>query len=852
MLHGRQALRLLRRSRRQGAVPRGARRRRVRADRRGRSEPRCDPGRGLPRLLRGAGHPGRRPPLAGEAARAHRQAGPLPGPVALPRRSRAGRQRLRRRGDRQLRADQAADRRARAAGLGVRVRPDAAAVRAARVDPRADLADADLPRPAEHRTGRGARRAGAGVPRPRAHRGRHRRLAAPAGDRLRRRPGRVPGRALHRRRVPLRLGRRHAGPDQGPGRPAADRRARRDRPRPRGGRRRDRADPRLPAHHAAHRRGGAPARRHAEGGVRRHPRGAGPPVRRLADLRALPALRRVPDLGRVLRRRAPGDLDSRARPRRVGRAAGMSHPVTDAPPVLVLGCGPVGQTTALLLARWGLPVVVLDGRPERDLIGSKAICQQRDVLDVWDAVGVGAEIARRGVTWTTARTFHRDAELFSFTFADRGRSPFPPFVNISQCETEALLDERIAAEDRIDVRWGHEVTGVEQDDSGVTVTCANGTSVRGSYAVACPGPRSDELRSALGLTFEGETFDDHFLICDIRTDLPGWETERRFYFDPEWNPGRQVLIHPCPDSTFRIDWQVPPEFDLAAQEASGGLDRRIRQVIGDRPYEVVWKSVYRFHSRVVDRMRVGRVLVAGDAAHLVSPFGARGLNSGVLDAENAAWKIAFVLRGWAPESLLDSYHDERHAAALENIEVTGATMRFLVPGSEADPRRRLDVLERPATDAQARAQVDSGRLAEPFWYVDSPLTTPDPTRPFPGRPARGDVPVPAPGVLVPDCPVIVPDRPDLVRLRQLAREGVTVLLGDDAPLPHGLPADLPVAVHRIADLDPTPVLGEALGARPDEIWVLRPDAHVAAVLPRAADVTPAVARLLARAVPVPA
>ncbi|MGY1631107.1 FAD-dependent monooxygenase [Geodermatophilus sp. SYSU D01186] len=538
-------------------------------------------------------------------------------------------------------------------------------------------------------------------------------------------------------------------------------------------------------------------------------------------------------------------------------------------PVLVVGAGPVGQTTALLLARWGLRVVVLDGRAERDAIGSKAICQQRDVLDVWDAVGVGAEVARRGVTWTTARTFHHDTELFSFRFADRGRSPFPPFVNISQCETERLLDERIAAEPLIEVRWGHRVTGIRQDDAGVTLTCADGRSVRGSYAVACPGPRSDEVRSALGLTFDGETFDDHFLICDIRTDLPGWETERRFYFDPVWNPGRQVLIHPCPDSTFRIDWQVPPDFDLATEEASGGLDRRIRQVIGDRPYEIVWKSVYRFHSRVVDRMRVGRVLVAGDAAHLVSPFGARGLNSGVLDAENAAWKIAFVLRGWAPESLLDSYHAERHAAALENIEVTGATMRFLVPGSEAEARHRLDVLERAATDPAARAQVDSGRLAEPFWYVDSPLTTPDERRPFPGRPARGDVPVPAPGVLVPDCPVTVAGRPDVVRLRQLVREGVTVLVGDDAEVPALPPASsqgpaassrvaggkevlpLPVAVHRIRDLDPGPVLRAALGARPDEVWVLRPDGHVAAVLTRTADVAPAVARLLARPVPTP-
>src|SRR3954447_20929122 len=169
----------------------------------------------------------------------------------------------------------------------------------------------------------------------------------------------------------------------------------------------------------------------------------------------------------------------------------MNTPVPG-PPVLVLGCGPVGQTAALLLARWGLPVVVLDARPERDPIGSKAICQQRDVLDVWDTVGVGAEVARRGVTWPTARTFHRDKELFSFQFADRGRSPFPPFVNISQCETERLLDERIAEEPLIDVRWGSRVVGIHQDDDGVTLTCATadgeGQQVRGSYAVACPGP----------------------------------------------------------------------------------------------------------------------------------------------------------------------------------------------------------------------------------------------------------------------------------------------------------------------------------------------------------------------------
>jgi 3-(3-hydroxy-phenyl)propionate hydroxylase len=525
-------------------------------------------------------------------------------------------------------------------------------------------------------------------------------------------------------------------------------------------------------------------------------------------------------------------------------------------PVLVLGAGPVGQTTALLLARWGVPTMVLDRRPERDAVGSKAICQQRDVLDVWEAVGAGRRIAEEGVTWTTARTFHRDAELFHHTFADAGRSPFPPFVNISQSRTEQVLDERIAAEPLVDLRWGHDVVAVEQDPDGVAVRLADGRALRGSYLVVCAGARSDELRSLLGVRFDGHSFDDRFLICDIRTDLPGWATERRFWFDPDWNPGRQVLIHPCPDSTFRIDWQVPAGYDLDAEAASGALDARIRAIIGDRGYEIVWSSVYRFHSRVVDRMRRGRVLIAGDAAHLVSPFGARGLNSGVGDAENAAWKIAFVGRGWAPEALLDSYHDERHAAACENIAVTTATMDFLVPPDEERARHRADVLARAAHDPAARAAVDSGRLAEPFWYADSPLTTPDPRRPFAGRPPRGQVPPAGPGVLLPDGPVVRPDGARN-RLRALARDGFLLLTGptSDATAARAAAADAPGPVRVLAlgaidsdAIDSDGTLAAALAARDDEVWVVRPDAHVAAVLaaPTRHDITAALDRAAAR------
>src|SRR5215475_4932075 len=450
-----------------------------------------------------------------------------------------------------------------------------------------------------------------------------------------------------------------------------------------------------------------------------------------------------------------------------------------APLVAVLGNGPVGQTAALMLARWGLPVVLLDQRPHRDAAGSKSIVQQRDVLDAWDAVGAGRRIAGEGVTWTTARTFYRDAELFSLTFAGNEEARFPPFVNISQSRTEQILDERIAAQPLISVRWDHKVTGLAQDAAGVTLACATSggpVALRADYVVACAGARGDEVRAMLGASFDGQSFGDLFLICDIRTDLPGWARERRFYFDPPWNPGRQVLIHPCPDSTYRVDWQVPAGFD----ETAGAQDTRIRQIIGDRPYQVVWSSVYRFSSRVADRMRAGRVLLAGDLAHQLSPFGARGLNSGVQDAENASWKIAFVLRGWAPDALLDSYHAERHAAACENLEVTSATMRFLVPGTDAERRHRLATLEAAVADPAARAAVDSGRLAEPFWYAASPLTTPDPGRPFAGRPSRGAVPPPGPGILVPDVPIFAAERAGAGTLRTHAREGFVLLCASGA------------------------------------------------------------------------
>jgi 3-(3-hydroxy-phenyl)propionate hydroxylase len=529
-------------------------------------------------------------------------------------------------------------------------------------------------------------------------------------------------------------------------------------------------------------------------------------------------------------------------------------------PVVVIGNGPVGETTSLLLARWGIPVIVLDGRPERDRIGSKAICQQRDVLDVWEACGVGRQLANEGVTWSTARTYYQDQELFHLTLADAGHSEFPPFVNISQSRTEEVLAEKIAATPLIEQRWGHTVNTISQDASGVTLTChtVDGeVEVWAPYVVMAAGSHAGELRRQLGIAFPGRSYDDRFLICDIRAELPGWERERRFYFDPSWNPGRQVLIHPTPGSVFRIDWQVPDHVDLDEEERSGALNQRIRAIIGpDVDYAIVWTSLYTFHGRRAERMKAGRVFLAGDCAHLMAPFGARGLNSGVHDAENVAWKLAFVLRGWAPGALLQTYDTERMAAAAENLEISETTMRFLVPQNAEERAHRLDVLERALSDPEARHQVDSGRMYEPFWYVDSPLTTPCPSRPFAGRPPRGQVPPPLPGVIVPDTPITDPEHPKASRLRDIARDGLLLLVADDvAPaavqaFAAGLTA-VPVRTVALRTLTRNGRLAAMLGARLGEAWVVRPDGYIAAVVPAAdrAIVAGAILRVLALPVP---
>lgn len=479
-------------------------------------------------------------------------------------------------------------------------------------------------------------------------------------------------------------------------------------------------------------------------------------------------------------------------------------------PVVIVGAGPVGLAGALLLARHGVPSVVLEALPARQAIGSRSICVQRDVLDILERVGLGRTLVDAGVTWYTGRIYYQRHEVFTITFPETGTGDFPPFVNISQTDVELLLESQVRASPLIDLRYHHRVVGLSSDEFGVDVvvsTVDGERTFRGTHCLAADGGRS-VVRELLGLSFAGQSFPDQFLITDIRVKLDFPVPERRFYFDPPANPGRQVLLHPQPDSVWRIDWQVPDDFDLAADD----LDRRVRAIVGEADYELVWMSVYRSHQRRAPTMRVGRILLAGDAAHVMTPFGARGMNSGIADAENAAWKIALDRAGQAGPALLESYDLERGAAAEENLRVTGNTMRFLVPRDEEEHVRRLDVLERSVHDPAARKEIDSGKLAEPFWYLDSPLTTAGDPAERAGFPtAPGAVRPALPGVL---CPNVF--LPGGVRLRDTLGRGFTVLAGSRAGLDGAV-----VVPDQVAETLRFGVDGAAL---------VRPDGYLAAVL----------------------
>ncbi|EWM18485.1 FAD-dependent monooxygenase [Kutzneria sp. 744] len=497
-------------------------------------------------------------------------------------------------------------------------------------------------------------------------------------------------------------------------------------------------------------------------------------------------------------------------------------------PVGIVGAGPVGLVAALRLARFGVPTVLLEARPELLKQGSKACLIQGDVLEILDKFGCAETIRDEGVTWTVAHTYVRNRVIRSAEYP-RGLG-FGPFVNISQHRIEQVLVEAAEANPLCDLRWGHEVVEVAQDSDGVTVrvdTPDGERDLRFAHLVAADGVRS-KMRELMQVDWTGYTHKDRFLITDIKAKLP-LAKERHFHYDPSFNPGRQLVMHPQPNDIWRIDWQLPPDADIVAERLDGRFDQRVRAVIGDIPYEIDWVSTYRFHQRVVARLRVGRVLFAGDAAHSLPPYGSRGMNSGIQDADNLAWKLASIHNGEAGEELLESYHVERYAAARENLRVTEATIRFMVPPNRLRRWARAALLGLSHSLGLAQKHVNSGRMAEPYVYTCSPIVQPSDDSLL--------------GSFAPDLPIV--EEP--LRLRRLlghrfvalcfattgrraaellqqARSSscdLVVVMPEGAPT-DGVPAD--ARVVRSSDAAALARYGTVGGTW----WVARPDGHLAA------------------------
>jgi len=491
-------------------------------------------------------------------------------------------------------------------------------------------------------------------------------------------------------------------------------------------------------------------------------------------------------------------------------------------PVVVVGAGPVGLSLAIDLAQRGVNVLLLDNDHKLST-GSRAICFAKRTLEIFDRLGCGDRIVEKGVSWQLGRVYFKDALVYSFNLLPEEGHERPAFINLQQYYVEGLLCERAQALPNIEIRWKNAAVAIENGVDAVTlaIDTPNGLyRIRAGHVAACDGSRS-ALRSLLGLETKGRVFRDRFLIADIRMDAD-FPCERRFWFDPPFHPRQSALLHKQADGVWRVDfqlgWDVDPEFERQPESITPRVRALLQSIgAGETPFELVWASVYTFACQRMEHFRHGRVLFAGDAAHGVSPFGARGANSGVQDAENLAWKLALVLQGRAGDALLDSYASEREAAADENILHSTRATDFITPKSEVSRLFRDAVLELSRDHAFARRVVNSGRLSVPAILRDSPLNTPD-VDAFGG--------VLAPGAVAADAPIARGAGHSWL-LRELGPDFTLLVFGAAPRWAASLPLEI-LCIGEAGWLDSAGCAAKRYDAQPGTAYLIRPDQHVCA------------------------
>jgi 3-(3-hydroxy-phenyl)propionate hydroxylase len=424
------------------------------------------------------------------------------------------------------------------------------------------------------------------------------------------------------------------------------------------------------------------------------------------------------------------------------------------------------------------------------------------------------------VSWKIGKVFFRDELSYQFDLLPQTGHQWPAMINLQQYHLEEILVAKCRANPLIDLRWKHRLISLKQaaDHAELAVETPDGIfTMEAQWVIACDGANSD-TRKMVGAEFKGQYFEDRFLIADVamKADFP---TERWFWFDPPFHPGQSVLLHRQADDIWRIDFQLGWDADPDEEKKPERVIARIKAMLGeDVEFELEWVSIYQFACRRIDKFRHGRVLFAGDAAHQVSPFGARGANTGVQDIDNLAWKLAMVLRGEAPEALIDTYHDERAYAADDNILNSTRATDFITPKTKVSHHFRDAVLELAQHHGFARPLVNSGRLSTPTPYVNSPLNTPNDGL------LDGEM---RPGTNAADAPVTVGGSPGW--FLDCLGEGFVVVTFDRTDKERIKIGSIEARVMRVGrDIDdPTGILASRYGASNDVTYLFRPDQYIA-------------------------
>lgn len=395
--------------------------------------------------------------------------------------------------------------------------------------------------------------------------------------------------------------------------------------------------------------------------------------------------------------------------------------------VVIAGGGPVGLAAALALARHGVASLVIEA-DTTVCKGSRAICLSRRSLEILDRLGALAPFLDKGLGWTAGRSFYQTTEILRFEMPHGSEQRLMPMTNLQQYYIEQfLVDATNAQRDLIEIRWGTSLEALTQQADGVTLTLqTGGTSYETScdWLIACDGARS-KARQELGLRMNGTAYEGRYVIVDVAADLD-WPVERLAWFDPPSNPGRTMLMHRQPDNVWRLDYQLHPGEDgeamIRPENVIPVVEAHFRMLGIGKPWYLIWSSTYRASALSLDEYVHGRVLFAGDAAHLVPIFGVRGLNGGFDDVFNLAWKLAYVIEGRSLASLLGSYSHERHFAWRTNITHAMKSTEFMAPPSSGFRLMRDAVLSLAEKHPALRSLINP-RQSSVIHYVDSPLNT---------------------------------------------------------------------------------------------------------------------------------